>query len=124
MSDDDLITADKKELSPLQIFFVKVAIITAAIVVVLYFAGYFLQAAIANKADQLTFLKGGPAFWEQVERKLYAFADQPDMPAEKKQKIIAALRRISAKYKPFVDALNGEDAPVPAKTMREPLVNH
>jgi hypothetical protein len=115
MSDDDLITADKKELSPLQIFFVKVAIITAAIVVVLYFAGYFLQVAIASKAEQLTFLKGGPVFWEQMERKLYTFADQPDMPPEKKQKIIDALRRISTKYKPFVDALEGEGAPAQAK---------
>jgi hypothetical protein len=115
MSDEDLITAERKELSPLQIFLVKVAIITAAIVIVLYCAGYFLQAAIASKAEQLSYLKGGPVFWEQVERKLYDFADRPDMPAEKKQKIIAALRRISTKYKPFVDALSGEDAPASAK---------
>jgi hypothetical protein len=115
MSDDDLITSDRKELSPIQIFFVKVVVITAAIVVALYFAGYFLQAAIASKAEQLTFLKGGPVFWEQMERELYTFADQPDMPAEKKQKIIDALRKIAVKYKPFVDALDGQDAPAQAK---------
>jgi hypothetical protein len=115
MSDDDLITAERKELSPLQIFFVKTVIITAAIVAVLWAGGYFLQAAISSKAEQLTFLKGGPAFWEQMERKLYTFADQPDMPAEKKQKIIDALRKISVKYKPFVEALEGENPPVPAK---------
>jgi hypothetical protein len=114
MSDDDLITSDRKELSPLQIFFVKAAIITGAIVVVFYFAGIFLQSAIASKAEQLTFLKGGPVFWEQMERKLYTFADQPDMPPEKKQKIIDALKRISVKYKPFVDALDGQDAPARA----------
>jgi Tfp pilus assembly protein PilN len=114
MSDDDLITSDRKELSPLQIFFVKALVVTAAIVV--YFAGYFLQAAIASKAEELTFLKGGPVFWEQMERKLYRFADQPDMPAEKKQKIVDALRKISAKYKPFVDALDGQDAPGKDKT--------
>jgi hypothetical protein len=115
MSDDDLITSERKELSPLQIFFVKAVVITAAIVIVLYFAGYFLQVAIASKAEQLTFLKGGPVFWEQMEHKLYTFADQPDMPPEKKQKIIDALRRISTKYKPFIDALDGQDAPAQAK---------
>ena len=115
MSDDDLITAQKKELSPLQIFFVKAAIIAGAVVVVLYCAGYFLQAAIANKAEQLSYLKGGPVFWEMVERKLYTLADQPDMPAEKKQKIIDALRRLSAKYKPFVDAIEGENPPAQTK---------
>ena len=35
-SDDELTTAEAKPLSPLQIFFVKVAIITAAIIAVLY----------------------------------------------------------------------------------------
>ena len=111
MSDDDLITSDRKELSPLQIFFVKAVVITAAIVIVVYCAALFVQSAIASRAEQLTFLKGGPVFWEQMERKLYTFADQPDMPAEKKQKIIDALRKISVKYKPFVDALDGRDAP-------------
>jgi len=111
MSDDDLTTAEKKELSPLQIFFVKVAIVTGAIIAVLYCAGYFLQTAIAAKTEQLTFLKGGPVFWEQMERKLYTFADQPDMPAEKKQKIIDALRKIATKYKPFVEAMEGDNPP-------------
>ena len=115
MSDDDLITAERKELSPLQIFFVKALIITGAVIAVLWAGGYFLQAAISAKAEQLTFLKGGPVFWEQMERKLYTFADQPDMPAEKKQKIIDALRKISVKYKPFVEALEGDNPPAPAK---------
>jgi hypothetical protein len=81
---------------------------------VLYCAGYFLQAAISAKAEQFTILKGGPVFWEQMERKLYTFADQPDMPPEKKQKIIDALRKISVKYKPFVEALEGDTPPTPA----------
>ena len=36
MSGDELTTAEAKPLSPLQIFFVKVAIITAATIAVLY----------------------------------------------------------------------------------------
>ena len=115
MSDDDLITAERKELSPLQIFFVKAVIITAAVIAVLVCTGYVLQAAITAKAEQITILKGGPVFWEQMERKLFAFADQPDMSPEKKQKIIDALRKISVKYKPFVEALEGDTAAAPAK---------
>ncbi len=111
MSDDELITAERKELSPLQIFFVKAVIIAGAVVAVLWSAGYFLQAAITAKAEQIPILKGGPVFWEQVERKLYNFADQPDLPPERKQKIIAALRKISVKYKPFVEALEGDTTP-------------
>jgi hypothetical protein len=58
-------------------------------------------------------LKGAPAFWSAMEYKLYKLADAPDMPPEQK-KIIDALHRLSAKYKPFVDALAG-DNPAEAK---------
>jgi hypothetical protein len=114
-SDDDLTTAESKPLSPLQIFFVKVAIVTAAIVAILYCASYFFESFIASKADQLTILKGGPAFWERIETKLYSLADEPDLPPEKKKKIVDALHRLSIKYKPYVDALSGNDAPAAAK---------
>jgi hypothetical protein len=114
-SDDELITAEAKPLSPLQIFLVKVAIVTAAIVVILYCASYFFESFIAGKADQLTFLKGGAAFWGRVETKLYSLADEPDVPPEKKKKIIDALHKLSIKYKPYVDALGGNDAPAAGK---------
>jgi hypothetical protein len=115
MSDDELITAESKPLSPLQIFFVKVVIITVAIVAILYCASYFFESFIASKADELTFLKGGAAFWGKVETKLYSLADAPDLPPEKKKKIIDALHKLSTKYKPYVDALSGNDAPARAK---------
>ncbi len=109
MSDDELVGTGAKELTPLQIFFFKVGIVTAAAVVILYAAGYFLEVIIARQADQLTLLRGGPAFWSTMEYKLYTLADAPDMPPEKKKKIVDALRRLSTKYKPFVDALAGND---------------
>jgi hypothetical protein len=115
MSDDELITGEAKPLSPLQIFFVKVATVTAAIVVILYCASYFFESFIASKVDQLTFLKGGAVFWGRVETKLYSLADEPDVPPEKKKKIIDALHKLAVKYKPYVDALNGNDAPARAK---------
>jgi hypothetical protein len=49
-----------------------------------------------------------------MEYKLYKLPDAPDMPPEQKKKIIDALHRLSVKYKPFVDALAG-DNPTDAK---------
>jgi hypothetical protein len=114
MSDDELTTAEAKPLSPLQTFFVKAAIVSAAIIAILYCASYFFESFIASKADQLTFLKGGPAFWGRIETKLYSLADEPGLPPEKK-KIVDALHKLSIKYKPYVDALSGNDAPTAAK---------
>ena len=110
LTDDGLTGGEAKELSPLQIFFFKVGIVTAAIVVILYASGYFLEAFITRQAEQLSMLKGGPAFWSMAEYKLYRLADAPDMPPEQKKKIIDALHRLSVKYKPFVDALAGDNA--------------
>ena len=115
LTDDGLTDGEAKELSPLQIFFFKVGIVTAAIVVILYASGYFLEAFIARQADQMSALKGGPAFWSAMEYKLYKLADAPDMPPEQKKKVIDALHRLSVKYKPFVDALAG-DNPTDAKS--------
>jgi hypothetical protein len=116
LTDDELTGGGAaKEHTPLQIFFFKVGIVTAAIVVILYASGFFLEAFIARQADQMTALKGGPAFWSTMEYKLYKLADAPDMPPEQKKKIIDALHRLSVKYKPFVDALAG-DAPADGKS--------
>jgi hypothetical protein len=111
MSDDDLMVAKVQELSPLQIFFAKVAIITVAVLMILYGASYFIGSFIDRKADQLKILKGGPAFWGMIENKLYVLADEPDLTPEKKKKIVDALRRLSSKYKPYLDAINGDGAP-------------
>jgi hypothetical protein len=113
--DDELVGTPAKELTPLQIFFYKVGIVTAAVAVLLYASGYFLEAFIARQSEQLAMLKGGPAFWSMMEYKLYRLADAPDMPPEQKKKIVDALHRLSVKYKPFVDALAG-DASADAKS--------
>ena len=61
MSDDELTTAEAKPLSPLQIFFVKVAIITAAIIAVLYCASYFFESFIASQISFFDDLDSSPA---------------------------------------------------------------
>jgi hypothetical protein len=114
LSDDELVGTSAKELTPLQIFFYKVGIVTVAAVVILYASGYLVEAFIARQSEQLAMLKGGPAFWSMAEYKLYRLADAPDMPPEQKKKIIDALHKLSVRYKPFVDALAG-DAPAEQK---------
>jgi hypothetical protein len=113
LSDDGLVSAGSKELTPLQLFFYKVGIVTVAIVAVLYASGYFLEAFLARQAEQFSMLKGGPAFWSMMEFKLYKLADAPDMPPEQKKKIVEALHKLSVRYKPFVDAFAADP---PAET--------
>jgi hypothetical protein len=98
-------------LSPLQTFFAKVAIVTGAFLIVLYSASSLAVSFAINQAEQLKVFKGGPVFWGEMEQKLYALADAPVAPPEKKQKIIDALHRLSLKYKPYFDALGGDSPP-------------
>jgi hypothetical protein len=90
-------------LTELQIFFIKVATVTGAAAFLMFAAYIFFSAQL----DELSFLKGGPAFWGKAEEKLYDFADQPDLSEAKKARIIAALKKISARYRPYVNAIEG-----------------
>ena len=110
MSDAEL-TVDDKPLSPIQIFCMKVVIVTAAALVIFYVADLVIESSIRRQADSLQILQGGPAFWRNAESKLFALADEPDMSPEKKKKTLDALRKFSSKYKPYFDALNGDVPP-------------
>lgn len=110
---------DDFSLSPLHTFFAKVAIVTAAFLIVVYFVSSLTVSFANAQMDRLTMevnklgLKGGSAFWGTVESKLYALADAPDLPPERKQKIIDAIQKLSVKYKPYVDAFAQDGAPSP-----------
>ena len=90
-------------LSEIQIFLIKVAIVTGAVFFLMVAAYLFISSQLEDQA----FLKGGHAFWEQAEARLYKLADEPDLPEAKKAKIIAALQKLSEKYRPYIDALEG-----------------
>jgi hypothetical protein len=90
-------------LTELQIFFIKVATVTGAVAFLMFASFIFVAAQI----DELALLKGGGTFWRSAEDKLYAFVDQPDLPEAKKAKIIAALKKISERYRPYVNAIEG-----------------
>ena len=107
MSDAEL-TVDDKPLSPIQVFCVKVVIVTGAALALFYVAALVIESSIRRQAESLQILQGGPAFWRNAENKLLALADEPDISPEKKKKILDALRKLSSKYKPYFDALNGD----------------
>jgi hypothetical protein len=120
MESEGIMAQEQRELSlsPLQTFFAKVAIVTGAFLIAAYFVASLAASfatsqmdKVASQIDRLG-LKGGPAFWGSMETKLYALADAPDLPPEKKKKIIDAIHKLSVKYKPYVDAfvLEGEPA--------------
>jgi hypothetical protein len=94
--------------SPLKTFLVKLAAVTCAALVFFYLAFSLVTGFIEEKADQLAILKGGPAFWGEIEGKLDKLASAPDLPPEKKEKIVNSLRTLSVRYKPYIDAISGD----------------
>jgi len=92
----------RRPLTELETFFIKLAAVLIAIVIVLVVAAHLVEAKINEAAARF---KGGPVFWAQVEKKLYALADEPDLPEQRKAQIIRALEKLSAKYRPYVDAV-------------------
>jgi hypothetical protein len=105
------IIRETKPLSPLQAFFAKVAAVTIAALIFVYFSVSLISTFIDAKTEQWQLvMKGGPGFWGMVEQKLYGLADGPEIPPERREKIVAALRRLSTKYKPYFDAI-GHDVP-------------
>ena len=106
---------DDFSLSPLHTFFAKVAIVTGAFLISVYYVSSVTTSFVTSQMDRITsdgrkVGLGGPAFWGAVETKLYALADAPDLPAERKQKIIDAIHKLSVKHKPYIDAFSQENA--------------
>lgn len=79
------------------LFLVKTLIVAA----VFYFAIQLAVSSITSAVqEESAFLRGGPGFWHEMETKLHQFANQTDMPEEKKKKIIEDLHKISVKVSP------------------------
>jgi hypothetical protein len=105
---DKTATQSTQGISPLTAFFVKLAAITGVLLLSFYIVFTLVTSFIEEKMEELAILKGGPAFWATAEEKLYKLAAAPDLPPEKKEKILSALRTLSQRYKPYVDALAGD----------------
>ena len=96
-------------LSPLETFLVKLAAATCAAILFFYIAFSLVTGFIEERIDELAVLKGGAAFWSVVETKLYKLASAQDMPPKKKEQIISALRILSQRYRPYIDAIAGDE---------------
>jgi hypothetical protein len=99
----------RRQLTEIETFIFKVAIVVMVIFATLFVANRIVVARIEQGAALLrknaALLRGGPAFWTTVEKKLYSLADEEDIPEEKKQKIIRALEKISNRYQPYINAI-------------------
>jgi len=89
---------ERAQSTGLQIFALKTMIVAGT-----FFSIFLLLVFFINANFQT-----GPAFWGKFEEQLYRMADDQDLPAEKKEKILAALRKIGTKYQPYFDALSGK----------------
>jgi hypothetical protein len=96
-----------RPLTALEIFFIKLGGITASVIAVLVCSLLFLQSVIESKIERTSFLKGGPAFWKDVETKVDDFANSNDIPPEKKAKILASIKKIADRYRPYFEAAAG-----------------
>jgi hypothetical protein len=83
----------------IQLFFGKVVMVLIA-AFIFFFVMFFMFQAYVNSLIEIT---GGPVFWSKVEEGLYKFADTPDLTPEKKARMISALRKIAAKYRPIIE---------------------
>jgi hypothetical protein len=96
----------RRPMTELERFGVKLALVLAAALIFFYAVAAYVQSRIENS---VMLFKGGPAFWAQVEKKLYSLADEPDLPDQKKAQVIETLKKLSAKYRPYIDALSRPD---------------
>jgi hypothetical protein len=89
----------------LGVFALKTMIVAGVLSISTFLTVGSLIGLVLNAAG----LKGGRHTWTQIEQSIYRFADQPELPPEKKAKIIAALRKIHDKNQPYLDALFAKD---------------
>jgi hypothetical protein len=98
-------------------FAIKVCIVAAVISISTMFVANWIidsaEFAIRRTANDLRSQYqgvgsvGGRPFWTAVEHELeQAASPDRDMPAEKKQKLIAELHTIAVRWRPFIDALS------------------
>jgi hypothetical protein len=69
---------------------------------------FIANTVIDNLRDALGNTTGRP-FWTKLEKELdRAAAPESDLPPEQKEKLLRDIRVIVARWRPFLDAVNGE----------------
>jgi hypothetical protein len=89
-------------------FAIKAAIVAAAFAVVVVVSGLLVASRIQSAVSSFKeAFRGGQEFWVRVEREVDRMASpEADLPAAKKQKLLADIHAIGAKWRPFIVELH------------------
>jgi hypothetical protein len=108
MADDQKVTSDQEK--PNAPWLVELGMFGLKTVIFLIILGFGINQFIEFTLAPIDVkLKGGAYFWKPIEEGLYKVADMPDLPPEKREKIIEALEKIGHRYRPYIQALTGEE---------------
>jgi hypothetical protein len=94
-------------------FALKTGIVAVAVCAILIVSGLFIVSSAHIALASIKDLgRGGTEFWSRVERELDRMASpETDLPPAKKEKLLADIRAIGAKWRPFVVELRSALAP-------------
>jgi hypothetical protein len=109
--------------SPITTFAIKTAIVAAACVLSIVAIASYIDGIIEDRIDQITLTArelapnlapskvGGRAFWTRLENELHDQADpRHGMPPEQRKRILADIRVLSDRWRPFIAEAFGQRA--------------
>ena len=99
--------------SDLRQFALKAGIVAVTITAILIVSGLFIISSAHSALNSFKDMgRGGAEFWSRVERELDRMASpESDLPAAKKEKLLADIRAIGAKWRPFLIELRSALTP-------------
>jgi hypothetical protein len=112
--------AAANRLGDLGLFVIKTAIVAIAIIAALTVSGVIVASKVEGVVNDIKSVKiGGAPFWGRLEQDLDRMASaDSDLPEAKKRKLLADIRTIVVKWRPFVvefqSALAGQGNLTPA----------
>jgi hypothetical protein len=85
-------------------FILKTGIVVVAVIVIFVGSGLLIASQVDRTIANVKSIKiGGRQFWTRVENEIHKMASpSSDLPEDKKQKLLADIRAIAAKWRPFV----------------------
>jgi hypothetical protein len=94
-------------------FALKAGIVAVAITAIFIVSGLFIISSAHSALNSFKDMgRGGAEFWSRVERELDRMASpESDLPAAKKEKLLADIRAIGAKWRPFLIELHSALTP-------------
>jgi len=105
-ANQSLAETNSNENHPLTIYLGKLLAACVGALIVVTSLMSSVENMIERQAEKFAILKGGRAFWSGFEEKLYKLADEPDIQPERKERVLEAVRKMSARYRPYLNALN------------------